>query len=111
MEQGLGVAMRVNSNVLVGAFENRKIYRAALSLVFNKLFEQEAPLGDAINPIDAQLTIIFDEHRVAGWFQEQDRSVIVRPIQQIDVRFSKFGCEIQVSLTEGGTSAAFSFVH
>src|SRR3954468_4221848 len=103
--------MRMNCDVRLALCESKRV-RLALEQIVHERFEQQAPLRDFLRTGNFQLTIIFDKHRPARWLEKKNgRDACVMAREKIDIVPPQLGRIIQISLTERGSSTAFSVLH
>ena len=70
------MAMRVDDDVGRFCIERQGVGIVAQNTI-DETFEEEAASGDVFGVRQTKLTIIFDEHRVAGRFEEEDGCVLL----------------------------------
>src|SRR4051812_17598775 len=75
---------------------------------FDEPFEKKTAPGDLVSVWQAQLAIVFDEHRVAGWLKEKDGRVLRVPHEQGEVLLAEFRGFVEISLAESGAPATFA---
>jgi len=66
--------MRVNRD-MAGLVAEAERVRLATQQAFHKLLEEKATLRGFISSSQTQFAIVLREHRIAGWFQEDDGNI------------------------------------
>src|SRR5262249_49581692 len=101
------MAVRVDNHVRRGGAELQSVGFVAQEL-FNKLFEEKAAARDFVNALKVQLTVIFNEHRIAGRLQKEDRGIFRVAVEQGQIVGSQLCSFLEMPLAEGGAATAFA---
>src|SRR5262245_25808565 len=99
--------MGVNHDVGRLCVEGKSVGIAAEDSV-NETLEKEPATGDVFGVGQAKLAIIFDEHRVAGRFEEENGCILGVLGEQREIVLTELDGLIEISLAERGSSAAFA---
>src|SRR5205809_862671 len=102
--------MGVNRDVTRLGVETERVW-FPFQEFFDELFEEMAALRDRLGIGQLQLAIILDEHRVAGWFEEQNGRVRIRSAKKIEIMPPHFASRIEIALAERRPAAAFPVLH
>src|SRR5580765_4805372 len=99
--------MGVNDDVGRFCIEGKGVRIAAHEAV-NETFEKEASAGDVFGVRQAELAIVFDEHRVARGFEEKNGRILRVLSEQREIVLTQLDGLIEISLAECGSTATLA---
>ena len=99
--------MRMDSDVPRAMLEMQRL-RFTIEQVIDKFFEKETARRDCLRLGQIEFAIILDKHRVTRRLEKEDWSGVAGCMEQFEIISSQSRGFFQVSLAEGGTSAAFA---
>jgi len=76
--------------------------------VIDEFLKEKTPLRDGRSTCEIEFAIIFDEHRVAGWLEEQHGRGRLARLEQLQVPAPQPRRFVEVPLAESGPTAALS---